>query len=75
MTTLDLLTVGGEATVVDVGGARPLQRRLMELGILPGTRVRLVRRNLLHGVVELVVRDSHLTLRTQEAGRLAVSLV
>ncbi|MFG0320360.1 MAG: ferrous iron transport protein A [Planctomycetota bacterium JB042] len=72
MTTLDSLSVGGEATIVDVGGARPLQRRLMEFGILPGTRVRLVRRHALQGIVELEVRDSHLTLRAHEAGRLSV---
>jgi len=72
MTTLNSLDVGHEATVLEVGGSRPMQRRLMEMGILPGTRVRLVRKSSLHGIVELEVRDCNLTLRSHEAGRLAV---
>ena len=74
MTTLDTLDSGHEATVVDVGGPRTMRRRLMEMGILPGTRVRLVRKSALHGVLELEVRGCNLTLRRHEAGRLSVDV-
>jgi Fe2+ transport system protein FeoA len=46
---------------------RSFQRRLMELGLLPGTSVRLVR---LGDLVELEVRGSHISLRRAEANEL-----
>ena len=74
MTTLDCLSSGSEALLHDVGGSRSFQRRLMEMGLLPGTRVRLVRRNDVGGVVELKVRQAHVSLRMSEARNLTVSL-
>ena len=73
MTTLNSLTPGSEALLVEVGGARPFQCRLMEMGLLPGTRVQLVRRNAFGGVLELKVRHSHVTVRTFEASQMIVS--
>ena len=40
---LDAVPVGRAATVVSVECERPTARRLMELGLLPGTRVDVVR--------------------------------
>ena len=45
----------------------------MELGLLPGTRVRVVRRVDVGGLLELEVRGSRLSLRRGEAGRLLVT--
>ncbi len=45
-------------------------RRLMELGFLPGTSVRLVRRVAIGDLVELEVRGSHISLRGSEASEL-----
>lgn len=73
MTTLDTLTSGSEALLVGLGGDRSFQRRLMEMGLLPGTRIRLVRRNDLGGILELKVRHSHVSLRKTEASHLTVS--
>ena len=55
---LDSLPIGTEARIVEVGGARPFRRRLMEMGFLPGTLVRLVRKNAVGGVIEVEVRRS-----------------
>lgn len=71
--TLDLLAIGTEARIVDVGGARAFRRRLMEMGMLPGTRVKLVRKNQVGGVIEVEVRRSRVTLRTVEARELHVA--
>jgi Fe2+ transport system protein FeoA len=46
----------------------------MEMGLLPGTLVRLVRRMPLGGLVELEVRGGHLSLRSSEVGQLMVEL-
>lgn len=74
MTTLDRLSAGSEALLLDIGGARSFQRRLMELGLLPGTRIRLVRCHDLGGVMELEVRAARVALRKGEAGQLRVAL-
>lgn len=45
----------------------------MELGLLPGTEVRVVRRAEIGGVLELEVRRSRLTVRTGEAQNVFVT--
>ena len=56
------------------GGDRSFQRRLMELGFLPGTTVRLVRCVPVGDLVELEVRGSHISLRRSEANELRFEL-
>jgi Fe2+ transport system protein FeoA len=64
------LIPGQIARLVEVGGERAFRRRLMELGFLPGTPVRLVRRVDVGDLVELEVRGSHISLRRSEASHL-----
>jgi Fe2+ transport system protein FeoA len=45
----------------------------MEMGLLPGTRVRLIRKNDIGGVVELEVRRCRMTLRKNDASELRVA--
>ena len=71
--SLDQLAEGSVATLIRVEGLPALRRRLMELGLLPGTSLRLVRRMDKGGVVELEVRHSRLSLRRNEAARLMVA--
>ena len=61
------LAPGESARLADIGGDRSFRRRLMELGLLPGTRVRMVRRVDIGDLVEIEVRGSHLSLRLSEA--------
>ena len=67
---LDRLEEGSEAVLVEVDGDTGLRRRLMELGMLPGTVVRLVRRLEAVGVLELEVRRCRLSLRLADARHL-----
>lgn len=64
---LHVLRPGEHAVLAEVGGERSFRRRLMELGFLPGTTVRLVRRVLVGDLVELEVRGAHISLRGSEA--------
>jgi ferrous iron transport protein A len=66
------LASGASGRLVAVGGARAFRRRLMELGLLPGTLVRVVRRAQLGGIVELEVRRCRISLRLVEARDLTV---
>jgi Fe2+ transport system protein FeoA len=72
MTSLDLLNPGASARVVSIGGDRAFRCRLMELGLLPGTLVRLIRRVDVGGVLEVEVRGCRLSVRHGEARQLAV---
>jgi len=68
--TLDQLKVGSTAIISEIGGQRAFRRRLMEMGLLPGTPVRLMRRVDVGGLVQLCVRGCSLSLRVSEALRL-----
>ena len=70
--TLDLLEPGSSARVVRLGGERAFRRRLMELGLLPGTVVRVVRRADVGGVLEIEVRGCRVTIRRRDAHALEV---
>lgn len=70
--TLDSMEDGSVGTLVRLGGERSFRRRLMELGLLPGTTVRLIRHARVGGVLELEVRNCRLTLRQGEARELFV---
>lgn len=69
---LDLLAPGTEGIILDIDGDGPLVRRLMDLGLVPGTPVRYVRTAPLGDPLELVVRGTHLSIRRVEAARVHV---
>ena len=72
MTSLDLLSPGVSARLVSIGGERAFRCRLMELGLLPGTTVRLIRKVDFGGVLELEVRGCRLSVRHGEARQVTV---
>jgi ferrous iron transport protein A len=71
--TLEQLQVGATGRLVRVEGRGGFRRRLLELGLLPGTLVRLVRRADVGGLIELEVRRSRVTLRRSEASLLLLA--
>jgi len=75
VTSLDLLSPGAHARLISIGGERAFRCRLMELGLLPGTLVRLVRRVDVGGVLEVEVRGCRLSVRHGEARQLKVETV
>ena len=58
--------------IVGIAGRSSFRRRLMELGLVPGTRVELVRVAPLGDPVELLVRGASLSIRKAEAGVIEV---
>jgi len=72
MMSLDALRVGAEAKLVAIGGERAFRCRLMELGLLPGTMVSVVRRLDRGGVMEVEVRGCRLSVRRGEAQHVTV---
>ncbi|MGE0786894.1 MAG: ferrous iron transport protein A [Sandaracinaceae bacterium] len=74
-TTLGSLPVGAECVIREVRCERPVARRLWEMGMLPGTRVRLTRVAPLGDPLELRLRGYSLSIRKQEAGAIVVDEV
>lgn len=68
------LPAGACATVGEIRLPNPSRARLMELGLLPGTQVELVRFALLGDPLEVKVRGYNLTLPRHEADQIWVSL-
>jgi ferrous iron transport protein A len=58
--------------VVRIAGQSSFRRRLMELGLVPGTRVELLRVAPLGDPVELLVRGASISIRKAEAAVIAV---
>lgn len=65
--SLDALPIGGRAVVRKVLCARPIARRLLEMGLVPGTPVTVTRVAPLGCPLELRVRNYALSIRRTEA--------
>ena len=70
---LTSLPLGSVATVVQISVPSAGRSRLMEMGLLVGTKVELVRFAPLGDPVEIKVRGYNLTLRKNEAEQILVS--
>ena len=64
---LSEMATGSTAVISSFSSSTPGLLRLRELGVLPGTRITLVRRAPLGDPIEISVRGSLLSLRQQEA--------
>lgn len=70
---LTSLGLGQAATVVEIRVPTEARSRLLEMGLLVGTAVQLVRFAPLGDPVEIKIRGYHLTLRKHEAEQIWVS--
>lgn len=72
MKTLAALAVGGLARVESIAGDDEISMRLMEMGLVPGTEVRVVALAPLGDPLEIELRGYRLSLRKSEAERVEV---
>lgn len=70
---LSQLSVGDRARVSAVEGPRAFRRRLLEMGLLPGTEVLVVRIAPLGDPMELRARQASLSIRHAEAAGVTVT--
>ncbi|MCD8535510.1 MAG: ferrous iron transport protein A [Verrucomicrobia bacterium] len=68
------LADGVPARIKDMPTGQPNLVRLREMGLLPGTRVHIVRRNVLGDPLEVAVRGSFLSVRKSDASQIEVEL-
>jgi len=63
---------GDSATVVKIGGNGALRRRILEMGILKGSRIHVEKYAPLKDPLELIIKGSHISLRVEEAAQIQV---
>ena len=49
------------------------QSRLMEMGILPGEEVRMIKKSPFHGPIEIKIRSYYLSLRWDDASEILIT--
>ncbi|MEG2378304.1 MAG: FeoA family protein, partial [Clostridia bacterium] len=64
--TLDILKPGKSGIVTAVGGEGALRRRLLDMGVTPGTRVMVRKIAPMGDPIEIYLRGYELTLRKNE---------
>lgn len=64
---LDAAPLGAEVRIVAIHGPRAFRRRLLELGLLPGTMLRKQKVAPLGDPIELEVRGTRLSIRRAQA--------
>ena len=72
-TRLSELPTGAQATIAGMPGGQAALTRLREMGVVPGTRIQLVRRAPLGDPIEISLRGSLLSLRKSEAEQITVT--
>lgn len=70
--TLDMLKVGESGIIKTVGGEGDLRLRLLDMGLIPKTRITLIKVAPLGDPMELYVRGYELTLRAEDARKIEV---
>ena len=73
-TTLDQLKPGAQAKVVRLQGEPEIVERLMEMGLIAGTPLKVLKFAPLGDPMEIVMRGYHLTLRRAEAAGILVEI-
>jgi len=69
---LSSLNPGSQATITDVDATTPEGHRLLELGFLPETEIRVVRRAPLRDPIAFYLRGGQICLRRSEAALIRV---
>jgi len=71
-TPLAKLDMGGRGRIIRVTGNGEVSRRLLEMGITPGTEIRLLRAAPLGDPLEFEIRGYRLSLRRSEAEQIDI---
>lgn len=70
--TLDMLKIGESAVITSVGGEGPLRLRLLDMGIIPKTKIMVRKVAPMGDPIEIHLRGYELTLRIEDAKKIEV---
>lgn len=71
---LSELEIGVSADVVNVHGIDGVSKRLMEMGVVPGVKISMIKTAPFGDPIEVRVRGYNLALRKQEASAIEVTV-
>lgn len=71
--TLDMLEIGKTAIITAVGGEGSLRCRLLDMGLIPKTKVTLQKIAPMGDPIEILIRGYELTLRKEDAGKIEIA--
>lgn len=72
--TLEKLPVGKTAVIRKVGGEGELRCRLLDMGLIPKTKVTIIKVAPMGDPIEIRIRGYELTIRKEDAGKIEVEL-
>lgn len=73
--TLDQIAVGTEVKIIAVGGEGQLRVRLLDMGLIPQTQVRVQKVAPMGDPIEIHLRGYELTIRKEDAARIEVTQI
>ena len=74
MATLDQLEHGQPATIRNIAGQGAVRRRLLDMGLIKGVSIEMVKAAPMGDPVEYLIRGYHLSLRKSEARLVEIDL-
>lgn len=71
--TLDQLPIRTKAVITKVGGEGALRCRLLDMGLIPRTRIEIIKMAPMGDPIELQIRGYSLTIRKEDAAKIEVT--
>lgn len=71
--TLKDLELGQTATIEVVGGEGALRQHFLDMGVIPGAQITLIKYAPMGDPMELMLHGYELTLRLEDAGKITIS--
>ena len=65
--TLSSLKCGRTAIISKYNNLEKLHYRVLEMGLIPGEKVRMIKKNPFYGPVEIKIKSYYLSIRLQDA--------
>jgi ferrous iron transport protein A len=71
-TTLNLLEPGSKAKIIQITGRGSARRRILDMGMVPGAEIEVIRKAPMGDPLEFLVKGYNLSLRKAEAELIVV---
>ena len=73
--TVSYLNPGEKASIIKVSGKAYLKRRLLDMGVVPGSIIQMVRHAPLGDPLDIKIKGYHLSLRKSEAEHIEIKRI
>ena len=70
--TLDQVSLNKDVTILKIVGEKPIKRRMMELGLLPGASIKVIKTAPLGDPIEVSVKSTTFSIRKRDAKNIIV---